>query len=114
MWFKLNTTFTQSLGTLSELSNSWSITRNLTNYTTTSTVTSVAKGSKYSATFTLNSGCTYSSHKVTMGGSDITSNSAISFNSTSKTITITNLVVTGAVVITAVATGASSGGSGGG
>lgn len=118
MWFKLNTTFTQSLGTLSELSNSWSITRNLTNYSTTSTTTSVAKNGTYSATFTLNSGCTYSSHSVTMGGATVSSASTASataykYDSSTHTITFSNFKVTGALVITAVATGASSGGSGG-
>lgn len=111
MWFKLNTTFTQSLGTLSSLSNSWSITRNLTNFSTDSTVTSVAKNGSYSATFTLNDGCTYSSHSVTMGGSAVTS--GVTLSSDKKTLTVSISKVTGAVVITAVATGASSGGSGG-
>ena len=112
MWFKLNTTFTQSLGTLSSLSNSWSITRNLTNFSTDSTVTSVAKNGSYSATFKLNSGCTYSSHSVTMGGVTVTS--GVTLNSAKDTLTVSISKVTGAVVITAVATGASSGGSGGG
>ena len=117
MWFKLNTTFTQSLGTLSELSNSWSITRNLTNYSTTSTTTSVAKDGTYSATFTLNAGCTYSSHSVTMGGATVSSASTASataykYDSSTHTITFSNFKVTGALVITAVATGASSGGGG--
>ena len=106
MWFKLNTTFTQSLGTLDSLSNSWSITRNLTNFSTSSTVTSVTKNSSYSATFTLNSGCTYSSHSVTMGGAAVTS--GVSYSNGTLTVNISK--VTGAVVITAVATGASSGG----
>lgn len=109
MWFKLNTTFTQSLGTLSSLSNSWSITRNLTNFSTTSTVTSVAKNGSYSATFKLNSGCTYSSHSVTMGGATVTT--GVSYSNGTLTVSISK--VTGAVVITAVATGTSSGGSGG-
>lgn len=109
MWFKLNTTFTQSLGTLSSLSNSWSITRNLTNFSTDSTVTSVAKDGSYSATFKLNDGCTYSSHSVTMGGATVTS--GVSYSNGTLTVSISK--VTGAVVITAVATGASSGGSGG-
>ena len=106
MWFKLNTTFTQSLGTLDSLSNSWSITRNLTNFSTSSTVTSVTKNSSYSATFTLNSGCTYSSHSVTMGGATVTS--GVSYSNGTLTVNISK--VTGAVVITAAATGASSGG----
>ena len=106
MWFKLNTTFTQSLGTLDSLSNSWSITRNLTNFSTSSTVTSVTKNGSYSATFTLNSGCTYSSHSVTMGGATVTS--GVSYSNGTLTVNISK--VTGAVVITAVATGASSGG----
>lgn len=106
MWFKLNTTFTQSLGTLDSLSNSWSITRNLTNFSTSSTTTSVTKNGSYSATFTLNSGCTYSSHSVTMGGAAVTS--GVSYSNGTLTVNISK--VTGAVVITAVATGASSGG----
>ena len=106
MWFKLNTTFTQSLGTLDSLSNSWSITRNLTNFSTSSTTTSVTKNSSYSATFTLNSGCTYSSHSVTMGGAAVTS--GVSYSNGTLTVNISK--VTGAVVITATATGTSSGG----
>jgi hypothetical protein len=109
MWFKLNTTFSNYLGSLDNLTNTWSITRNLTNFSTQSNVTYVTKNGSYSATFTLNANCSYVSHSVTMGGSAVTS--GVSYSNGTLTVNISK--VTGAVVVSAVATGTSSGGSGG-
>ena len=72
----------------------YSITNNLTNCTNGTSVTSVVKGSSYSATISANSGYELSFVRVTMGGTDITSSAVIG-----GTINIAN--VTGNLVITA-------------
>lgn len=83
---------------------SYTITRNLTNCTSSNTSSSVAANSSYSTTITANSGYTLGSITVTMGGTNITS-SAVSGNS----ISISN--VTGNIVISCTATASSSGGT---
>ena len=79
----------------------YSITNNLSNVTTSNSVTSISSGSSYSTTLTANSGYTLSSVTVTMGGSDITSTSY-----SNGTVTITK--VTGNIIITATATSSST------
>jgi hypothetical protein len=80
-----------------EVSTSYSVTNNLTNVASSSTVSSVDEGDTYTATLTATSG-TIKSVVVTMGGTDIT---ATACNANNGFIHIS--VVTGAIVITAVA-----------
>lgn len=75
-------------------SDTYTITNNLTNVSTSNTVTSINKGSRYTAILTVNEGYTLGTITVTMGGIDVTS-SVVSNN----TIEISN--VTGNIVITA-------------
>lgn len=79
----------------------YSVTCNLTNCEISNSASSVESGNAYSATITANSGYTLNSITVTMGGIDIT-DSAVSGSS----ISISS--VTGAIVITASATGTQS------
>lgn len=79
----------------------YTITRNLTNCSSSNTSNSIAEGNSYSTTISANSGYNMGSIAVTMGGTNITS-SAVSGN----TVTISN--VTGNIVITASATQQSS------
>lgn len=81
--------------------NSWRIVRALQGVSTNSAVTSVTKGGTYSATFTVNTDYTRQSCVITMGGTDIT-NTAISWNG--NVGTISNLVVTGNLYISIIAT----------
>ena len=86
---------------------SYTVTRNLTNCSSSNTSSSVTKGASYTTKITANSGYTLGSITVTMGGTNITS-SAISGN----TITISN--VTGNIVISCIAKANSSSSGGGG
>jgi hypothetical protein len=110
MWFKLDTTFTNSLGKLSELTNSWSVTRRLTNFSTTSNVTRVTKGQTYSATFTMNDGCTDPSYQVLVDNVDKTSTCTTWDGTRTLTVTYQTTETSGNIKIIATATGASSGG----
>lgn len=74
----------------------YSVTNNLTNVTSSSSATSVEEGMAYSATLTANSGYAISSVVVKMGGTDITSTAY-----SGGKITISS--VTGDIVITATA-----------
>ena len=112
MWFRLNTVFTESLGKLDELTNSWSIIRDLRNFSTDSDVTSVTKDDSYSAVFTLNSDCTYTSHSVTMGGEVVSASQAVWDASTGE-LTVNIAKVTADVSIKAYASKNSTGGGGG-
>ena len=76
----------------------YTITNTLTKCTTSNAATSAAYGSAYSATLTEDTGYTFSSVTVTMGGTDITSDA---YDSGDDTITIAS--VTGNIVITATA-----------
>lgn len=75
-------------------SDTYTIINNLTNVSTSNTVTSINKGSRYTAILTANKGYALGTITVTMGGIDVTS-SVVSNN----TIEISN--VTGNIVITA-------------
>ncbi len=79
----------------------YTITRNLTNCSSSNTSNSIAEGNSYNTTISADSGYNMGSISVTMGGTNITS-SAVSGN----TVTISN--VTGNIVITASATQQSS------
>ena len=94
---------TASSGTTDPGATSYTVTRNLTNCSSSNTSSSVSKGATYTTRITANSGYTLGAITVTMGGTNITS-SAVSGN----TITISN--VTGNITITAQATASSSGG----
>ena len=76
----------------------YTVTNTLTHCTSDNAATSAAYGSSYSATLTENTGYTFSSVTVTMGGEDIT---AEAYDSGDDTITIAS--VTGNIVITATA-----------
>ena len=76
----------------------YTITNTLTKCSTSNAATSAAYGSAYSATLTEDTGYTFSSVTVTMGGTDITSDA---YDSGDDTITIAS--VTGNIVITATA-----------
>lgn len=81
----------------------YKVTLNLTYVTASNTVTSIAETSDYICTLTPNSGYTMSTVKVTMGGVDITSscysNGVIKINQEDD-----GVVITGDIVVTAVAT----------
>lgn len=81
--------------------DTYTITNNLTNVSTSNTVASINKGSSYTAILTPNEGYTLGTIVVTMGGIDVTS-SVVSNN----TIEISS--VTGNIVITASNTQSSS------
>ena len=76
----------------------YTITNTLTKCSTSNTATQAAYGDSYSATLTEDSGYTFSSVAVTMGGTDITSTA---YDNTDDSITIAS--VTGNIVITATA-----------
>lgn len=80
--------------------STYAILNNLTNVTTNNTASSVAANGSYGATLTAADGCTMKSVVVTMGGADITASAY-----TDGKINIP--AVTGIVIITAVAEGAS-------
>ena len=80
------------------------ISNSLSNATTSNNAALINANTSYSTTITPNNGYTLSTVRVTMGGTDIT-NSVYS----NGVITISN--VTGNIVITAIATASSSGGS---
>ena len=79
--------------------NSYSITNNLTNCTTSNSSTFVLKNSSYTAILTPNIGYVLDAVTVTMGDVDITSTA---YNSVTNSIAINN--VTGDIVITATCT----------
>lgn len=81
--------------------STYAILNNLTNVTTNNTASSVAANGSYGATLTAADGCTMKSVVVTMGGADITASAY-----TDGKINIPS--VTGIVIITAVAEGASA------
>lgn len=87
----------KNIGTL----NSWRIVRSLTGVSTTSSVSSVAKGASYSANFSIQSGYEYLENgaNITMGGTDITS-TALTWNSEKTVATVSIASVTGNVNIT--------------
>ena len=89
-------TINEEIKYLDELDGAYSITNNLSNATTNNTAITVAGGSKYTATITLNENCTLEGYSVTMGGVDITSTA---YNNGVITIEY----VTGNVVITVTA-----------
>lgn len=108
MWFKLTSAnFTNNLGTLSQLSNSFRVSTKLTNYSANSSISSVAKNGSYSNTFTpvgeVTSNYTYS---VTMGG--VTVSSGVSLNSDTGVLTVSISPVTDNIVITASCTATSA------
>lgn len=110
MWFKLNTTFTTSLGKLSELTNSWPITRYLTNFTTDSNVLNVEKNGAYEAVFDIGANCTVdATPTVTMNGIAVSASQAV-WDASAGRLTVKISSVTGPVVITASATKNSSSG----
>ena len=76
----------------------YTITNTLTKCTNSNAATQAVYGSSYSATLTEDTGYTFSSVTVTMGGTDITSDA---YDSGDDTITIAS--VTGNIVITATA-----------
>lgn len=76
----------------------YTITNTLTHCTTSNAATQAKYGTTYSATLTEDTGYTFSSVTVTMGGTDITSDA---YDSGDDTITIAS--VTGNIVITATA-----------
>jgi hypothetical protein len=84
-----------------EDADSYTITQNLTNVSSSITETSVASGSALNGTLTADDGYEISSVTVTMGGVDITSTA---YATETGAIAITN--VNGTVVITATATNA--------
>ena len=79
----------------------FTITNNLTNVTSSNTVGTIALGGEYIATLAENDGCAMENVTVTMGGVDVTSNVY-----SGRTISI--LCVTGDVVVTATAVEESS------
>ena len=77
----------------------YTVTKNLTNVTSSNNETDVAEGESYTATLSAASGYTLGTVTVTMGGTDVTSTA---YNSSTHKITIA--AVTGNIVITATAT----------
>lgn len=77
----------------------YTVTKNLTNVTSSNTDTSATEGDSYTTTLSASSGYTISTVTVTMGGTDVTSTA---YNSSTHKVTIAS--VTGAIVITATAT----------
>lgn len=77
----------------------YTITQNLTEVTSSLSEATVSRGANVSATLTPTAGYTLATPTVTMGGVDITTSA---WNPTTKTITLSNVI--GNVVITAVAT----------
>lgn len=101
MWFKLTAAnFTNNLGTLSELSNSFRVSTKLTNYSASSSISSVAKNGSYSNTFTpAGENTSDYSYSVTMGG--VAVSDGVSLNSSSGVLTVSIPNVTDNVIITA-------------
>ena len=89
-------------------STSYTITRNLTNCTSSNNTSSVAQGTTYSTTVTPNSGSELLNVAITMGGTDVTS-SVYTYQNGNAVINIPS--VTGNVVITVQASSSSSGGT---
>ena len=87
----------------------YTITRNLTNCTSSNTANSVNQGASYSATVTPNSGYELMNVAITMGGTNVTS-TVYTYQNGNAVINIPN--VTGNVVITIQATASSSSGGG--
>ena len=85
-----------------------SITLNLTGVVTDSEVTSVKQGTAYSATFLVGSGYTYSSTVITIGGVAVTDCYSLSPDNDVIEVNISASELTGDVVITIVATEAST------
>ena len=93
---------TASSSTTDPEATSYTVSRNLTNCSSSNTSSSVSKGASYTTKITANNGYTLGAIKVTMGGTNITS-TAVS----GSTITISN--VTGNITITAQATASNTG-----
>lgn len=89
-------------------STSYTITRNLTNCTSSNNTSSVAQGAAYSTTVTPNSGSELLNVAITMGGTDVTS-TVYTYQNGNAVINIPS--VTGNVVITVQASSSSSGGT---
>ena len=123
MWLKLaNAVFTNNLGTLSSLTNSYSITYNLTGgISKTTGATSIPKASgqnyvnlseNFVATFTLGTGAEYTSTSITVGGNALNS-SYYSASESSGIVTVTIPTtsaqqITGNVIINVIATAGSA------
>ena len=103
-----NLTESSSSGGESGGSTSYTITRNLTNCTSSNSINSVAQGTTYSTTVTPNSGSELLNVAITMGGTDVTS-SVYTYQNGNAVINISS--VTGNVVITVEASSSSSGGT---
>ena len=103
-----NLTESSSSGGESGGSTSYTITRNLTNCTSSNNTSSVAQGAAYSATVTPNSGSELLNVAITMGGTDVTS-SVYTYQNGNAVINIPS--VTGNIVITVQASSNSSGGT---
>ena len=103
-----NLTEGSSSGGESGGSTSYTITRNLTNCTSSNNTSSVAQGTAYSTTVTPNSGYELMNVAITMGGTNVTSR-VYTYQNGNAVINIPS--VTGNVVITVQATATSSGGT---
>ena len=103
-----NLTESSSSGGESGGSTSYTITRNLTNCTSSNNTSSVAQGAAYSTTVTPNSGSELLNVAITMGGTNVTS-SVYTYQNGNAVINIPS--VTGNVVITVQASSSSSGGT---
>ncbi len=103
-----NLTESSSSGGESGGSISYTITRNLTNCTSSNNTSSVAQGAAYSTTVTPNSGSELLNVAITMGGTNVTS-SVYTYQNGNAVINIPS--VTGNVVITVQASSSSSGGT---
>ena len=97
---------TSAKGTIIVAPTSYSVTKTLTQATTTSTVSTVYRNEVYSAVFGVNAGYTLDDDSavatVTMGGNDITS-TAMTVASDGKTATVNVAHVTGNLVVTVTA-----------
>lgn len=78
----------------------WSVVQNLTNFTSSNSVTSVAKDASFHTVLSVKDGCTFTSLNVTMGGQDVTDTY---YNYATGVLYISK--VTGNIVINAVAQG---------
>lgn len=99
-------TYTDSTGTINT-SNTYSVTNVLSNAINSNSATSVTKNGSYTATITANTNYSIRSITVTMGGTDITSNSVngnkISINNVTGDIVITVTTVSTLKPCTAIA-----------
>lgn len=97
---------TSAKGTIIVAPTSYTVTKTLTQATTTSTVTSVYRNEDYNAVFNVNTGYTLDDDSaiatVTMGGNDITS-TAMTVATDGKTATVNVAHVTGNIVVTVTA-----------